>query len=583
MLFQFAPIIPVYVLVAALMLLLSVRTWALRPARGAMAWSMTMFFCAIFAIGSCLEMAFAIPVLKLAMNRVIYLGTTGFVFFWGVFAIQYSNRGRWLSRVTVPLLAVVPVAAFLLALFAEQHQLLYRAYSFVNVNGLLTGVVVDYGSAFWVWVGYSYVVFIGSWLLLLWEAIQSHAIFRSQIWLIILASAIPMLTYVAQLFVPHSFTPFYPVAFAMILGGLIMLLAMTRYRFVDIIPVAYDQIFKSVKGGIIVIDLKGRIVGLNHAAEQILGCSEKEVLWKEMIDAFPKQRHLIRQFREVTETKTEVAMTEVGPYYELQIAPLYNYQQELAGRLIMFYDITERKQIEQKTLELSMERERVQLLQQFISHMSHDLRTPLATMKLGQYLLRKELGGQHAGRLDALDRQTERLTDMVESMLTLLQLEKDELRGLRNIDVNDLVAEVIEHHRTLAHERGTRLCFSPVRELPLVLANHDELAQAVTNLLVNAIYYAAGNDIMISTAHDQSSVILCVCDSGVGIAAEHLPHIFERFYRVDDARGTQFGGLGLGLTIAKAIVDRHAGSIDVHSRVGEGSEFSIRLPIGKAG
>ncbi|MEP7290375.1 MAG: histidine kinase N-terminal 7TM domain-containing protein, partial [Chloroflexota bacterium] len=579
MLFQFAPIIPVYALVAVLMLFLSVRTWKLRPARGATAWSMTMLFCAIYAIGTCLEIAFATPVLKLAMNRVIYIGTTGFIFFWSIFAIQYSNEEHWLNRITVPLLAIIPLVTLCLALFAEQHHLLYQAYEFVYINGLLMGQVAAYGLAFWVWLGYSYVVLVGSWLLLLRYAIRSHSIFRDQSWMVILASAAPMLIYIVQIAGLNLLAPFYPTAFVMAFSGVIMLLAMTRYRFMDIVPVAYDLIFKSVKSAIILVDLKGRVAGMNPAAEQILACSEKDVLGMGVADAFPNQRQIVEQFWHVKEVKTEIAMAEGGPYYELQIAPLNSRRGKLAGRLIMFYDITERKQIEQQTLALTMERERVRLLQQFISHVSHDLRTPLAGMKLTQYLLRKELTGQYSDRLDSLDKQTGRLTEMVESMLTLLRLEEEEVSSLSEMDVNELVGCVIERNQKLAHERGAQLQFNPGKNLPGVLANKDELLLALSNLLVNAIHHTPDGEITISTLRDQDRVVIRMRDSGIGIAAENLPHIFERFYRVDEARGTQNGGFGLGLTITKTIIDRHAGAIDVQSQLGVGSEFSVCLPV----
>ncbi len=581
--FQFAPILPVYALVAALMIYLSVRTWALRPARGATAWSMTMLFCSIFAVGTCLEIAFAIPALKLAMNRVIYLGTTGFIFFWGVFAIQFSSHDRWLTRYTLPLLAGVPLAILGLALFAESHQLLYQQYEFVDTNGLIMSRVVAYGAAFWVWLGYSYVVLMGSWLLLLRSAVRSQPIFRSQARMVIIATALPMLTYLAQIAGLNPLAPFDPVALVLAFSGVLMLLAMSRYRFMDIIPVAYDLIFRNVKTGIVLIDLKGRVMGLNHAAEQILGCAERQVLGSTASTAFPDQQQIVSQIADVNEFKTEIRLTESGPYYELQSTPLLSYHGEAAGRLIMLYDITERKHVEQQTLELSLERERVRLLQQFINHMSHDLRTPLASIKMSQYILRREVGSEHTERLDALDKQTERLADMVESMLMLLRLEEGKPNSLLDVDVNELVGYAMVRNQKLANERGTQLHFKSAQDLPLVLANQEELTLALSNLVVNAIYYTPNGEVTLSTLRDGDSVVVRVQDTGIGIGSEDLSHIFERFYRVDDARGTQNGGLGLGLTITKAIIDRHAGSIHVESQVGEGSMFSVRLPMARAG
>lgn len=583
MLFQFSLIIPVYALVAALMLLLSARTWTLRPAPGATAWSMTMLFCAIFAIGSGLEIAFTPLPLKLAMDRVIYIGTTGFIFFWGIFAIQYSHKERWLNRITLPLLAVMPLFTLCLALFAESHQLLYRAYEFVYEDGLIIGRVVAYGPLFWVWLGYSYAVLAGSLLLLMHAVLRSQALFRGQARMVILASAAPMLVYLIYLTGFNPLAPFDPTILIMAFSGVVMLLAMTQYRFMDIAPIAYDLIFKNVKSGIILIDLKGRIVGMNRAAEQILDCCEKDVMGKPAADALPHQPSIGEAFGKVREIKTEIALTTIGKHYELQITPLHNRRDELVGRLVMLYDITERKQIEKQTLELTIERERVQLLQRFINDMSHDLRTPLTSLKVNQYLLRKELAGQHSVRLDSLSQQTDRLTEMVESMFTLLRLEKDEVGNLLDLDVNDLMGCVIECNRELAGSCGAQIHFNPGDDLPRILANKDELTLAFSNLLVNAIHYTpSGGEIRISTVRDSGGVVIRVSDNGIGISAEDLPHIFERFYRVDAARGTHSGGFGLGLTITKTILDRHAGAIDVQSQLGEGSEFCIHLPIAHA-
>lgn len=581
--FQFASIIPVYILVALLMLLLSIRAWSLRPAPGASAWSMTMLFCAIFAIGSCLEMAFVEPILKLTMDRVIYIGTTGFIFFWGIFAIQYSHMDRWLNRFTLPLLMIIPLGILCLALFAEYHQLLYREYEFVYKDGLVIGQVVAYGPLFWVWLAYSNVLLAGSWILLLRSAMRSQAIFRGQNWMVIVASAAPMSIYLIHFTGLNLLAPIDPIIFIMAFSGVIMHLSMTHYRFMDIAPIAYDLIFKNVKSGIILIDLKDRVVGMNHEAEGLLSRSEKDVLGIPAVNAFPKYNPILGEYWDRKELKTEISIMELGSYYELQITPLHNRRGTLVGRVIMFYDITERKQVEQRTLELTIERERVLLLQQLISHMSHDLRTPLTSMKVTQYLLRKELAGQHSARLDSLAHQTDRLAQMVENMLTLLRLEKDELSDQFDLDMNDLLTYVIAQKRELAVAHSVQIQFNPCEGLPHVFANKDELLLAFSNLLLNAILYTpSGGKIIISSVCENASVVIKICDNGIGISPDNIPHIFERFYRVDDARRTQNGGFGLGLTITKTIVNRHAGTIDVQSKLGEGSEFSIQLPMAKA-
>ena len=172
---------------------------------------------------------------------------------------------------------------------------------------------------------------------------------------------------------------------------------------------------------------------------------------------------------------------------------------------------------------------------------------------------------------------------MVNSMFTLLKLEENELGSLLRLNVNELIGYVIERHRSLAGDHGAQLRFDPEPDLPPVLANREELDLALSNLLANAIQYSpSGGEVTVMTEHDENGVTIAVRDTGSGIAEEDLPHIFDRFYRADAARGTGKGGFGLGLAIAKVVVDRHAGAIAVHSRSGEGSEFRVRLPLAKA-
>jgi signal transduction histidine kinase len=212
--------------------------------------------------------------------------------------------------------------------------------------------------------------------------------------------------------------------------------------------------------------------------------------------------------------------------------------------------------------------------------MSHDLKTPLTSMKTTQYLMRRELNGEAAARLDMLDYQTERLNEILENMLTLLRLDDDNRADLHQFDVNQLLLPVVQRYTNRVQKGGALLEFVPGTDLPPILADNEELDIALSNLLDNALQYTPdGGSIIVRSLRENGQVKISVRDSGAGIAEEHLAHIFDRFYRADTARGTEKGGSGLGLTIAKRIVERHGGEIRVSSQLGEGSEFQLLLPV----
>jgi signal transduction histidine kinase len=132
----------------------------------------------------------------------------------------------------------------------------------------------------------------------------------------------------------------------------------------------------------------------------------------------------------------------------------------------------------------------------------------------------------------------------------------------------------------VAEARQVTLSLDVAADLPPVKADESRLAQVFNNLMDNALKHnQSGGTVTLSARHEGSSVVLGVADTGPGIPPEHLPHIFERFYRVDKGRGRDAGGTGLGLSIVKHIVARHGGTVEAKSRVGQGTTVVVRLPV----
>ncbi|HEU5089985.1 MAG TPA: ATP-binding protein [Roseiflexaceae bacterium] len=218
--------------------------------------------------------------------------------------------------------------------------------------------------------------------------------------------------------------------------------------------------------------------------------------------------------------------------------------------------------------------------QRLVADVSHELRTPLAAMRGHIEVLRRG-GARDSAMLDAsladLEREAARLARLTNDLLTLAEVESGNAIFRTPVALDDLVLEVVRELQPLTD--GVSLVPQITEQVELI-GDRDRLKQALLNLVANALQHtAAGGSVRVVLARDDATALLCVEDSGAGIAPHDLPHVFERFYRADNARSRAVGGAGLGLAIVEWVASAHGGSVDVHSTVGQGSTFTIRLPL----
>lgn len=245
-------------------------------------------------------------------------------------------------------------------------------------------------------------------------------------------------------------------------------------------------------------------------------------------------------------------------------------------------DITERKQLEAQRLALALERERVAMLQRFISDASHDLMTPITVLGTSVYLLNRyatdERQRDHIAKLKV---QVDRLSRMIQDMLTMSRLDKpveDEFEFC-HVDLNTIASRIVSDYQGLAEGKGQHLVCKAGSPAAVVNADSTKIEQAVANLVENAIKYTQpGGVISVEVGVEDSRAFLRVHDTGPGIDPRDQPHIFKRFYRGTAHRPSE-GGTGLGLSIVRKIVEAHGGAIDVDSRPGNGATFTIWLPL----
>jgi two-component system, OmpR family, phosphate regulon sensor histidine kinase PhoR len=255
---------------------------------------------------------------------------------------------------------------------------------------------------------------------------------------------------------------------------------------------------------------------------------------------------------------------------EAHVAPLAG---PAAAVLIVLKDLTREQQIERMRAD-------------FVANASHELRTPLASLLGFVETMQGAARADEKARdrfLGLMKTQAERMKRLIDDLLSLSRIEMNEhVRPAAAVDLAQVARHVAEVMQAMAKNAGTGLDVA-IGDPLVVLGDRDELVQVVQNLVENAIKYAgAGKPIAITGGRKDGMVELAVTDHGPGIAAEHLPRLTERFYRVSAQESRQKGGTGLGLAIVKHILNRHRGRLAIVSQPGRGSTFTIRLPEKKS-
>lgn len=337
-----------------------------------------------------------------------------------------------------------------------------------------------------------------------------------------------------------------------------------------------QAILASVGEGVIVIDLIGRIQIVNQAYERQSGYQDSELnsksIWSlyEIADV-DLMREKINQTLEHSPTWTgeQRGKRKGGGTYDVQltISPLRNPTGEIYGFVGSQRDVTRQKELDR-------------LKDLFVSDVSHELRTPTTNIGLYLELLETAPEERRNGYLNILKEQTQLLIKLVEDILDLSRLSSGKARDVEfnEIDLNQLTREVVTAHMPLANITGLTLGFEPSQTPAFVQGDINQLSRVVTNLVYNALNYTAKGFVTVKVFVNDDDIFLQVQDTGIGIDEEDLPHIFERFYRGKRVRQTKKHGTGLGLSIVKEIIDRHAGTIQIQSKVGQGSIFTVKLP-----
>ena len=312
--------------------------------------------------------------------------------------------------------------------------------------------------------------------------------------------------------------------------------------------------------GLVVLDRFDHVQWSNRAAQRIHGIFGT----RRPIDHFVRQPEFLDYLR-ANDFSEAVALSlpgQPGRVFAMKIEPTVD-----AFRLLITRDITEANLLEQ-------------VRRDFVANVSHEIRTPLTVVSgFVETLMEIELPPQEQMRcLELIKRQTVTMERLVEDLLTLSSLESANLQAeATEVAIGPMLQTLVADSRVFS--AGRHKIEVSVDAVESVRGVSNELDSAIRNLLTNAVRYTPeGGSITASWRVVDGEGVLAVTDTGIGIAAEHLPRLTERFYRVDRGRSREMGGTGLGLAIVKHVAQRHQARLDIDSRVGAGSTFRLHFP-----
>ncbi len=319
-----------------------------------------------------------------------------------------------------------------------------------------------------------------------------------------------------------------------------------------------DQALGGIPQGVVVATGEGRVVYRNPVAEAYSEARHGEALVEAAV-----REVLDEAVRGVPARRT---LDLFGPPRRTLVITGHPLGQG-SGGLAMIDDVSERRRLDA-------------VRRDFVANISHELRTPVGALGLlAETMLEEEDPGIRARLAQRMLAESDRVARTIEDLLTLSQIESEEIPEREPVQAGLVVAEAVERIRPAADQRGIEVSAPEPSHRLAMFGDRRQLVSALYNLLDNAVKYSdPGSRVSVEARTDGLSVDISVTDHGIGIPDADLQRIFERFYRVDQARSRQTGGTGLGLAIVRHVVSNHDGEVLVRSSVGEGSVFTLRLP-----
>ena len=545
------------------------------------------FAASLWAVTDGLEHAATTLKLKILMSQIGYIGSSVTTVFFLLFTLSYTQFNKYARNKAIGLLMLIPAITIVLVFTNQYHQLIWKNVEFYSATN---ESVYIYGIWFWLFIVFEYLVLLTAIILLLWNAFKSYTIYKIQLFFLIIASVLPLLTSIVYVFkllpLNADLTPM-----ALIFSGIFSAGGIFWLRMFDVVPVAQRQTINNLSDGIIVVDLADRIVDVNQAFERIINAEKKDLIgnpFKRFSNLFLNERSALSIEGEFL-TETTIRTIHGLKYFEVKYSPVTNSKHHLIGRIFVLHDISIRKKALDDAVQSNallrkeiIEKEKlITDLDAYARTVAHDLKNPISgVIGLSDFIKEDILNHdieQAFEFLNLLNQQGHKMLKIVDELLLLSRIRKEDIE-LVEIDMHAIVLEAINRVKQQFEDRSATIVLPD--EWPSVKGHPQWIEEVWVNLISNAIKYGGdppeiiiGSELLIDGLFR-----FWIQDNGMGLPPEKTEKLFMDFERLGQKN---IEGHGLGLSITKRIIEKLGGHVFVTSEniPGKGCVFSFTLEV----
>lgn len=333
-----------------------------------------------------------------------------------------------------------------------------------------------------------------------------------------------------------------------------------------------DTILKHMTDGVIAFDMKGNVTYINPAAKQMLELRDTDDNFAKVFSKY-EDVNMEKIIYLENWTSSEMKIENNQGSMNLFFVPFKDEINRPTGVMVVIQDITEHVKLDD-------------MRKEFVADVSHELKTPLTSIKgFSETLLEGDCDQETEKHfLTIINDNADRMEKLVQDLLTLSRYDsKKNKNSIVEFDLGELAKKCTEKFEIEVRKRNQSLECFVTADVPPVQADKDGIERVIINIISNSVKYTPnGGKINVYVGYVHNDAYVKIKDTGIGIPKDDLDKVFERFYRVDKARSRKLGGTGLGLSIAKEIIEQNNGNINVSSKVGQGTEVVIRIPVKKS-
>ncbi len=537
-----------------------------------------------------LQLSSADLMVRTWLTNALYIPIPFALLLWFFFAVSFAHY-EWAFRWrVVTAMTVLPTITMILSLTDPFHHLMFGEARFEMQDGVLA-YMRPYHFWFWVHTIYSYALFIAGSTIIIHYVIKNGPLYFRQGIVMIIGALLPFAANLIYLgFSGSMAVQVDPTPVALSLACAFFAWGIFKNKLLELIPIARSTLFEWTDDVVLIVDVHERIVDVNPSASKLLNWPAQNLVGKILDENCP---HPFGELSTITSFPGELKFygEEGEIHFKVFVKSIFNQKNERLGRLLTLHNITSIKQHEAALIRAKEVAENAtRAKSDFLATMSHEIRTPMnAVLGFASLLLDTNLDSEQRSYSETIDLSGRSLLRLIDDILDYSKIEAGKVTIERHpIIIHSMVEEAMDSISEKAAQTGIELSYFIDINVPAVIEGDPaRIQQILMNLLSNAIKFTHKGEISVhvdcesipARFGDEFQLRFKVQDTGIGIPANRIEHIFDSFTQADSSTTRKYGGTGLGLTICKRLCERMGGAISVKSKVKEGSAFFFSVRV----